>query len=75
MKIEFSTRLRKLRQKKGISMRELADRTKISYFTLVSLELRRSKVPTLHTVAVLAKFFKMSLDEFLKNVRIEEPKR
>lgn len=58
------TRLRTLREKHNLSLRDLADKTNIHFTTLHKIELIK-RTPTLDQTLTLADFFKVSLDYFL----------
>lgn len=78
MKYTFAEKIKMLRKKQKLSTREMSRRTKMSYDTLISLQIKnRSKTPNIITIVALAKFFKITIDEFLKDVEIapyREPK-
>ena len=57
----FPDRLRKLREKRGLSRRIVADLCGISKSALCRFE-RGERIPDLETAAVLADFFFVSLD-------------
>ena len=64
-------KLRTVRKEHGLSMKDLCRKAKISYNTIISLEIRNVKEPKLSTVIKLAKFYKMSLSQLLKGTEFE----
>ena len=58
--------IRKLRIKKGLAQEKLARLADISTATLVKIEARVAKEPTITTVAKIAKALSVSVDELIK---------
>jgi transcriptional regulator with XRE-family HTH domain len=54
-------RIRRMRQERGLTIQELADKVSVSYAMINSLELDRH-APNLFTVMDVAKVFNVSLD-------------
>jgi len=59
----LAKRIRKLRNKKGISQEKLARLADVSYNTIVKIEAGESKNPTFRTMTGIAKALGVSLDD------------
>ena len=68
MNMTFGEKVRNLRKSKRLSQKELSSISKIPFFTIVSIELGRSRIPQITTVIKYAKVFNMSIDKLLKGV-------
>lgn len=64
LKINYTNNLWKLRQRKGLSLRELSALTRISKSTLHSFEHDKIDI-RVSTLVILASFFKCSLDDII----------
>jgi len=62
----LAKKIRKLRNKKGLSQERLARLAGVSYNTVVKIESGESKNPTFQTMAGIAKALEVSLDELVK---------
>ncbi len=71
-KYTFGEKVKKLAKQKGISLRELSKRSGLSYNTLAALTSGRALVPTLVTAVLLSKFFRIKMDELIKDVSFEK---
>lgn len=67
----FAERLKQLKDEKGWSEREVANRSGITYSTVHSYFLGRN-VPSAPNLAKLAKAFGIGIDEFVAGVEWEE---
>ena len=65
---EFGKQLRELREKKGMTRRELADKAGVVYQTIYLLETGQTKYPTVRIAVKLAK----ALDSRLTRLSISE---
>ena len=61
---KLGNRLRKMREKRGLSIEELSRETGISYGAIIALEHGKTKNPTLQTALALAKFFGVPVEQF-----------
>ncbi len=64
LKINYTNNLWKLRQRKGLSLRELSALTGINKSTLNNLERSRRDI-RVSTLVILANFFKCGLDDII----------
>jgi transcriptional regulator with XRE-family HTH domain len=71
--MEIGDRIRKLREEKGLSLRELESRIKISYSHLSRIENNKKK-PNLDLLELLAEFYDVPLHEFFGD-KVETPKK
>ncbi len=62
-------RLRELRTKKGLSIRELAKEIGISHNTLAAYE-RHDMMPSLENGYIMAEYFEMPMEYFLKGKKV-----
>lgn len=67
----LGTRLKELRRKKGLSLRELGEKINMNYSHLSRLE-NGQKIPSLETVELLADYFEVKPSYFLDEVDSEE---
>lgn len=70
----FAARLRELRQARGLTQRQLAERAVLSVFTLRDYEQGKS-APTLPVAAALADALGVSLDGLTRPPQVVEGKR
>ena len=68
MTYTFGGKLKKLRNEKGLSQKELAKQSGVPFYTIVSLELNRSKVPLITTVIKFTKYFKVDISKFIDDI-------
>lgn len=61
-----STRIKKLREKKGLSQEKLARLADVSNNTIVNIESGKQTNPTIETVSKIAKALDVSIEELLK---------
>lgn len=62
-------KIKKVRNDKGLTQEELAQKANISYITLVKIEQGKVENPTMKTLQKIAKALEISLDEIVKNVK------
>lgn len=62
-------KMKKIRNDKGMTQEELAQKANISYITLVKIEQGKVENPTMKTLQKIAKALEISLDEIVKNVQ------
>lgn len=62
-------KIKKVRNDKGLTQEELAQKANISYITLVKIEQEKVENPTMKTLQKIAKALEISLDEIVKNVK------
>lgn len=72
MTYTFGKKLKQLRKKERLTLAGLAKKSKVPFHTIVALEVGRSKVPLITTVIKLAKYFKISIEEFIKDVTFKD---
>jgi len=63
----LAKRIRKLRNKKGLSQEKLARLADVSYNTIVKIESGDSKNPTFQTMIGIGKALGISLDDLAKS--------
>ncbi|TWP23192.1 XRE family transcriptional regulator [TM7 phylum sp. oral taxon 349] len=61
-----STKIKKLREKKGLSQEKLARLADVSNNTIVNIESGKQTNPTIETVSKIAKALDVSIEELLK---------
>ncbi len=64
----FGEKIQILRLKKGISQKQFSKESGIPFYTIVSLEYDRTKIPLITTVIKLAHYFKLSIIEIIEGV-------
>ena len=62
----FGDNLRRLRTKRRLSYRRMADMTKLTHYTIFRLEKGRD-MPAVLTAMIIADFFRVTLDEMFTN--------
>jgi transcriptional regulator with XRE-family HTH domain len=67
-------RIRKLRERSGLSLRELEEKINISYSHLSRIENNKKK-PNLELLETLAKFYDVDMPYFFGGTRIKTPKQ
>ncbi|WLR53593.1 helix-turn-helix transcriptional regulator [Mesobacillus subterraneus] len=67
----LGSRIKELRQRKGLSLRELGEEINMNYSHLSRLE-NGQKVPSLETIELLANYFEVKASYFLDEVDTEE---
>lgn len=65
MKLEFSARLRELRERRGMTRKTLAECCGLSKNTIARYE-RGERMPTLEAAAEIADFFGMTIDQLFR---------
>lgn len=61
----LSENIKKLRKKYNLSQEQLAQKSGITYSTLIKIESGLNKNPTLETLTKLAAVFKVTIDELI----------
>lgn len=64
--IQLSSELKRLRDSRGVTLRDLSEQTGVSNSYLSQLENHQIKEPSLHVVAKIAQFYGISYQRFLK---------
>ena len=62
----LSSNIKKLRKKHHLSQEQLAQKSGITYSTLIKIESGANKNPTLGTLTKLANLFKIKIDELVR---------
>lgn len=70
--MEFNIRLRKLREEKNLTRKELADKLQLSYWALSKYE-TGERFPDPETLNKIADFFNVSLDYLMGRTDIRDP--
>lgn len=61
----FKDNLKYLRGKENISLRKLAEKTGVNNVTLFQIESGERRNPTINNISKIAKYFEISIDDFV----------